>query len=87
MGNVEAVRSMYEAFGRGDVGTILERMTEDVDWEYESVDHGVEHLRHRRGRPASRSSSPVCRAPSSSASNRCPCSRATTRSLRSSVSR
>ena len=30
--NVETVKLMYDAFTRGDVGTILERCTDDVDW-------------------------------------------------------
>ena len=31
--NVEAVKSLYAAFGRGDVPAILELVSEDVDWE------------------------------------------------------
>lgn len=30
--NVQTVRSMYEAFERGDIETILNSITEDVDW-------------------------------------------------------
>jgi ketosteroid isomerase-like protein len=30
--NVKTVQTMYEAFGRGDVATILEALTDDVDW-------------------------------------------------------
>jgi uncharacterized protein len=30
--NLQTVREMYEAFGRGDVGTILSRVTEDTVW-------------------------------------------------------
>jgi ketosteroid isomerase-like protein len=30
--NVQTARQMYEAFGRGDVQAILERVTDDVDW-------------------------------------------------------
>ena len=30
--NVNTIRAVYEAFGRGDVGFILERVTDDVDW-------------------------------------------------------
>jgi uncharacterized protein len=29
---IETVQSVYEAFGRGDVGFILEQLTDDVDW-------------------------------------------------------
>jgi uncharacterized protein len=30
--NVKTIQTVYEAFGRGDVGTILEAVTDDVDW-------------------------------------------------------
>jgi uncharacterized protein len=30
--NVKAIRAVYEAFGRGDVGFILDSVTDDVDW-------------------------------------------------------
>jgi ketosteroid isomerase-like protein len=29
---VETARQMYEAFGRGDVQAIPDRVTDDVDW-------------------------------------------------------
>ena len=39
---------MYEAFGRGDVATILDAVTDDVDWAAEAAGtaapwHGVRH--------------------------------------------
>jgi ketosteroid isomerase-like protein len=30
--NIKTIQRVYEAFGRGDVGTILEAVTDDVDW-------------------------------------------------------
>jgi ketosteroid isomerase-like protein len=30
--NIKAIQLVYEAFGRGDVGVILESVTDDVDW-------------------------------------------------------
>jgi uncharacterized protein len=30
--NVKTIQSVYEAFGRGDLGTILDALTDDVDW-------------------------------------------------------
>jgi hypothetical protein len=30
--NIETVKAMYEAFGRGDVAAVLEQCTDDVDW-------------------------------------------------------
>ena len=37
--NIETVKALYEAFGRGDVDAILERVTDDVDW---STDAAIE---------------------------------------------
>ena len=31
--NLEAVKSLYAAFGRGDIPAILELLSEDIDWE------------------------------------------------------
>jgi ketosteroid isomerase-like protein len=33
MSNVQTVRKIYEAFGRGDVPALLELLAEDVEWE------------------------------------------------------
>ena len=33
---IETVQTIYEAFGRGDVPTILDHLTDDVDWAAES---------------------------------------------------
>ena len=30
--NIKTVQSLYEAFGRGDIGFILDQLTDDVDW-------------------------------------------------------
>jgi ketosteroid isomerase-like protein len=42
---VAVVQAVYEAFGRGDVATILEQLTDDVDWSAVAVPvapwHGV----------------------------------------------
>jgi ketosteroid isomerase-like protein len=48
--NIQTVQQIYEAFGRGDVATILEKVTDDVDWASECAPgvapwHGV-----RRGK-------------------------------------
>jgi ketosteroid isomerase-like protein len=53
MTNVETVQQIYEAFGRGDIPFILDRIAADAGWE-EWEDHsaqkaGVEHLMARRG--------------------------------------
>ncbi|MFD3400464.1 nuclear transport factor 2 family protein [Kribbella sp. NPDC058693] len=46
--NIKTVESVYDAFGRGDVGFILEQLTDDVDWASVSEAapapwHGVKH--------------------------------------------
>lgn len=33
--NVKAVQAMYEAFGRGDIDTILDQLADNVDWGVE----------------------------------------------------
>jgi len=33
MGNVATVQAIYEAFGRADVATILEKLDDAVEWE------------------------------------------------------
>ena len=50
MSNLPAVQAIYEAFGRGDVPAILERIADDVDWERNGVDHGVPWLTPGRGK-------------------------------------
>ncbi len=50
--NIQTVRDIYAAFGRGDVPAILEVMSPDVDWEFGTPDHGVPWLRQGRGREA-----------------------------------
>jgi hypothetical protein len=35
--NIETVKTLYEALGRGDVQAILERLTDDVDWATDSA--------------------------------------------------
>ena len=35
--NVETVQAIYEAFGRGDVAAILDKLTDDVDWAVEAT--------------------------------------------------
>jgi ketosteroid isomerase-like protein len=43
--NVATVRSMYGAFGRGDIPFILDHLTDDISWEDGSTDdYGVPWL-------------------------------------------
>jgi ketosteroid isomerase-like protein len=53
MDDIVTVQEIYEAFGRGDIPAILERMTEDVEWEAtrsSAQDEGVPWLLRRSGR-------------------------------------
>ena len=33
MSNTETVKAIYEAFGRGDVATILDKLDDAVEWD------------------------------------------------------
>jgi hypothetical protein len=37
MTNTDTIKTIYEAFGRGDVATILDHVTDDVDWNNDRV--------------------------------------------------
>ena len=53
MDHIATVQEIYEAFGRGDVAAVLDRLAEDVDWEAggsSAHDEGVPWLLRRRGR-------------------------------------
>jgi uncharacterized protein len=50
MSNIETVKRIYEAFGRGDIPAILEKLEETVDWDVECPTPGVPWLAPRRGR-------------------------------------
>jgi ketosteroid isomerase-like protein len=44
-----AVQSIYEAFGRGDVPTILSKLSPEIVWEYGFTPNEVPWLQHRAG--------------------------------------
>lgn len=46
----ETIQQIYQAFGRGDVPAIIERLAEDVAWEHDALDHGVPWLKPGQGR-------------------------------------
>jgi ketosteroid isomerase-like protein len=48
--NVQKLKDMYAAFGRGDINTILDNVSEDVTWGTESVAQEVPWYRLRNGR-------------------------------------
>jgi ketosteroid isomerase-like protein len=52
--SVAAVAAIYDAFGRGDVPAILERLADDVSWDADWADNWaqrtyLEHFTPRRG--------------------------------------
>ena len=53
MSNLETIKKIYEAFGKGDVPFILEQLADDVDWE-KWLDNSVQkadvpYLRYKKG--------------------------------------
>jgi hypothetical protein len=48
--NVDTVKAIYEAFGRGDVPGILDKLADDVEWDTETTTPGVPWLQPRRGK-------------------------------------
>jgi ketosteroid isomerase-like protein len=48
--NLQTVKTMYDAFGRGDVETILELVTDDVDWSTEAAVASAPWYGPRHGR-------------------------------------
>lgn len=50
MGNAATVQAIYEAFGRGDVPTILSKLADDVEWDYAGgTSTNVPWLQPRKG--------------------------------------
>jgi ketosteroid isomerase-like protein len=41
MGNLETVRAIYDAFGRGDIPAILDQLAEDVAWDLDAPGYGI----------------------------------------------
>jgi quercetin dioxygenase-like cupin family protein/ketosteroid isomerase-like protein len=44
------VATIYEAFGRGDIETILDQLADDIEWESGVRDTGLDYLRERHGK-------------------------------------
>jgi ketosteroid isomerase-like protein len=49
MSNIETVRHIYEAFGRGDIPAIIDKLDINVEWDVEDPAPGVPWLQPRRG--------------------------------------
>ena len=50
MSNLDAVRRIYDAFGRADVPGVLAELSEDVEWEYGAGSTDTPWLRPLHGR-------------------------------------
>ena len=50
MSNLNTVQAIYEAFGRGDVPAILDKLDDNVEWETQVPVDGVPWLQERRGK-------------------------------------
>ncbi len=50
MSNVETVQAIYQAFGRGDIPAILEKLADDVVWEAGEISTDIPWLQRRDGR-------------------------------------
>jgi uncharacterized protein len=50
--NIKTIAHVYEAFGRGDVATILDAVTDDVDWAAEAASDAAPWYGVRHGRDA-----------------------------------
>ena len=48
--NIQTIKSVYEAFGRGDVEAILATVTDDVDWATETTSDGAPWYGMRTGK-------------------------------------
>lgn len=48
--NIKTVQAVYEAFGRGDVGFILDNVTDDVDWATDTTSTAAPWYGRHRGK-------------------------------------
>lgn len=48
--NIKTIQVLYEAFGRGDIGVILDALTDDVDWASEAASTSAPWYGAHRGR-------------------------------------
>ena len=48
--NIQTIKSVYEAFGRGDVEAILASVTDDVDWATDTSSDGAPWYGVRHGK-------------------------------------
>lgn len=49
MSNTQCLRDLYEAYARGDLATVLSKLSESVEWEYGPASTNVPWLQRRHG--------------------------------------
>jgi ketosteroid isomerase-like protein len=49
MNNIDTVKEIYAAFGRGDIAAIVEKLDPNIEWDVEIPTPGVPWLQPRRG--------------------------------------
>lgn len=49
MSNIDTIKQIYEAFGRGDIAAIIDKLDANVEWDVENPTPGVPWLQSRRG--------------------------------------
>ena len=50
MRNVDTVKDIYAAFGRGDISAIIDKLDDNVEWDVDVATPGVPWLQPRRGK-------------------------------------
>ena len=49
MSNVDTVKEIYAAFGRGDIGAIIDKLDDQVEWDVEHITDTALHQRAAKG--------------------------------------
>jgi uncharacterized protein len=50
MNNVDTVKGLYAAFGKGDIPSLLEQIAPDCDWDYAYASTDIPWLARRKGK-------------------------------------
>ena len=51
-GNIDTIKTIYDAFGKGDVATILDNLTDDADWAIDAASDSAPWYGVRSGKDA-----------------------------------
>ncbi len=50
MNNTKTIQEIYEAFGRGDIPAIMEKLSDSIEWDYSGNTADVPWFKKRRGK-------------------------------------